>query len=158
PGSITRTILGREVSMLPDHPVESVSGPEIEEFIARLNAANDGYHYSLPTSAEWQVVSRRAAPEPDFKDVPGRLRVGWFPENAGGTTHAVATRAPRYIEGREIWDLHGNVWEPTAWEGLPDPQMPWMLYGGSIGDATWAFVYTQKHASRVRGTAPPGWI
>lgn len=39
-------------------PVETVSWNDAQEFIRKLNAANDGYHYGLPTEAEWEYASR----------------------------------------------------------------------------------------------------
>lgn len=39
-------------------PVENVSWVEVQEFIRKLNAQNDGYHYRLPTEAEREYVSR----------------------------------------------------------------------------------------------------
>ena len=37
-----------------DRPVETVSKNEVQDFINKLNAANDGYRYRLPTEAEWE--------------------------------------------------------------------------------------------------------
>src|SRR5262245_56966982 len=36
-----------------DRPVETISKQEIQDFLNKLNARNDGYRYRLPTEAEW---------------------------------------------------------------------------------------------------------
>ena len=41
-----------------DHPVETVSKNDAHDFLARLNARNDGYKYRLPTEAEWEYAAR----------------------------------------------------------------------------------------------------
>jgi formylglycine-generating enzyme required for sulfatase activity len=41
-----------------NRPVENVSKFEAQEFIAKLNAKNDGYRYRLPTEAEWEYAAR----------------------------------------------------------------------------------------------------
>jgi len=41
-----------------DHPVEMVSKNDAHDFLAKLNARNDGYKYRLPTEAEWEYAAR----------------------------------------------------------------------------------------------------
>ena len=38
-----------------DHPVETVSKQDADDFLAKLTARNDGYRYRLPTEAEWST-------------------------------------------------------------------------------------------------------
>ena len=42
-----------------DRPVEKVSWNDVQEFLQRLNARNDGHRYRLPTEAEWEYAARR---------------------------------------------------------------------------------------------------
>ena len=35
----------------------------------------------------------------------------WYWENSARTTHPVGELRPLVLEGREFYDLHGNVWE-----------------------------------------------
>src|ERR1700674_4636871 len=39
-------------------PVSGVSWNDAQEFIKKLNAANDGYTYHLPSEAEWEYAGR----------------------------------------------------------------------------------------------------
>jgi formylglycine-generating enzyme required for sulfatase activity len=41
-----------------DHPVETISKEEAQDFLAKLTARNDGYRYRLPTEAEWEYAAR----------------------------------------------------------------------------------------------------
>lgn len=41
-----------------DCPVEQVSWLDVQEFIAKLNAQDDGLLYSLPSEAEWEYAAR----------------------------------------------------------------------------------------------------
>jgi formylglycine-generating enzyme required for sulfatase activity/tRNA A-37 threonylcarbamoyl transferase component Bud32 len=99
-------------------PVETVSWEECQEFIARLNARQDGYVYGLPSEAEWEYACRAGTTTPfsfgktlttaqanyngnhPYGGGPKgeyrkrTTRVGSFPPNAWG-----------------LCDMHGNVWE-----------------------------------------------
>ena len=68
-----------------DHPAENISVPEIRTFLERTD-------FSLPTEVEWEWAVRAGAEPPEAFELP---TVAWFRENAGGTPHPVATRAPQ---------------------------------------------------------------
>ncbi|HVE55202.1 MAG TPA: caspase family protein, partial [Pyrinomonadaceae bacterium] len=39
-------------------PVENISWNEIQDFLKKLNAKNDGYEYSLPSESQWEYAAR----------------------------------------------------------------------------------------------------
>ncbi|HEY6309008.1 MAG TPA: formylglycine-generating enzyme family protein [Candidatus Angelobacter sp.] len=97
----------------PNLPVEGVSWEDVRKFCEALNTKNDGYHYRLPTEAEWEYAARAGNSSPHY----GPLQeVAWFRDNAGGTTHPVGEKRPNAFG---LYDTLGNVWEWVQdWYGL----------------------------------------
>jgi formylglycine-generating enzyme required for sulfatase activity len=96
-GSNPSTIKG------PDRPVETVSRDDARAFLAKLNARNDGYHYRLPTEAEWEYAARAGgAKNPPLDEV------AWYDANSDDETHPVGTKKPN---AWGIYDMLGNVRE-----------------------------------------------
>ena len=113
-----------------DLPVERVSWDDIVQFIAALNARNDGFTYRLPTEAEWEYAARAGT----TGDFAGDLdSMAWYGNNSGraqidaaeiyrtdaqnyskritdndAQTHPVGSKSPN---GFGLFDMHGNVWE-----------------------------------------------
>ena len=99
-------------------PVIRISWNDAKDFIAKLNAASDGYEYRLPSEAEWEYAARAetttefafgndlSSSQANFdgkfpsgkarkgKSLEKTVRVGEYKPNAWG-----------------LFDMHGNVWE-----------------------------------------------
>jgi formylglycine-generating enzyme required for sulfatase activity len=125
-------IMGTNPSRFPgeDHPVESVSWDDVQEFIRTLNAREWGGKYRLPTEAEWEYAARAGATTAYCfgSDARHLDAYAWYAANARGTTHPVGQRQPN---AWGLHDMHGNVWEWVQdWYGTypaapaRDPQGP----------------------------------
>lgn len=124
------------------NPVESVSHTQAEIWLTALNdlsGMNDpqiqsklkelfseshylGKKYRLPTEAEWEYVARmRGLSTGDYAhgNTDKNLdEYAWFDKNAGSKTQPVGLKKPIIINGKPIYDIHGNVWEWLAdWYG-----------------------------------------
>lgn len=92
---------------------------DVERGDLKINALGGNIYeaqgYRLPTEAEQEYLLRGGGKsngryhfgnnEADLKDY------GWSNENSNRATHSVAQLKPAIINGNQIYDLHGNVWE-----------------------------------------------
>ena len=91
-----------------DRPVETVSKIDAQQFLDKLNSRNDGYHYRLPTEAEWEYAARAGTKEP----YAGRLdEIAWYAGNSEDETHPVGKKKPN---AWGLYDMQGNVREWVA--------------------------------------------
>ena len=112
------------VAMCPNNPVERVTWTEIQTFLARMNTANDGYTYRLPSEVEWE----KASGGPISTCTLGIFLCAWYRDNATGQTRAVSTKAPNSLG---VYDLYGNVWQFLQDEYTDVPPEPPGPGGGS---------------------------
>ena len=91
-----------------EFPKSEVSWNEVQSFIAKLNARNDGFRYRLPTEAEWEY----AALGKTTVDRPrNSIDVAWFHDNSGDRKQEVRKLLPN---GYGLHDMLGNVSEWTS--------------------------------------------
>ncbi len=118
-----------------------MSWEDAKRFIDRLNAKNDGFHYSLPTEAQWEYAARAGTTMAHAGNVD---EMAWHNKNSSAKTHPVGVKKPNAFG---LFDMHGNVWEwCDEWYGNypatseTDPKGPVtgkdrVLRGGSWKDA-----------------------
>ncbi len=112
------------------YPVLSVSLASAQAFCDWLSA-HTGRRWRLPDEIEWTHAALAGGPGPwhgarhgawyraeaepafDGRSAAGLEHVAWFRQNAGGSTHPVASLAPNAFG---LYDMHGNVaeWVTTA--------------------------------------------
>ena len=100
-----------------DQPVVRVSWNDARDFIAQLNARNDGFTYRLPSEAEWEYAARARSQsrffwgdDPDFSLLCKYANV----KNYSGCLDGYQRTAPvgSYLpNGFGLYDVSGNVWE-----------------------------------------------
>jgi formylglycine-generating enzyme required for sulfatase activity len=112
-------------------PVDNMSWNDIQEFIKKLNAANDGYTYRLPSEAEWEYACRAGTTGDETGDFDS---MAWYKANANNTVHPVGQKKPN---AWGLYDMHGNVFEwvmdnsHDSYDGAPTDGSAWSSGGQS---------------------------
>ena len=125
-GKQWQSVMGSDPSAFKGEslPVEQVTFPQVQEFLSKLNARNDGFLYRLPTEAEWEYAARAGTTD----QYAGSLHdMAWYNDGQSAArgsgafqnenspvglleavTHPVATKT---ANAWGIYDMRGNVAE-----------------------------------------------
>jgi len=99
------------VSMCPNHPVDTVSFNDVQDYVRKLNETlRDGYTYRLPTEAEWEYAARAGTQTAYyFGDGTSSIdQYAWYSGNSNSQTHDVAKLKPNAFG---LYDMSGLVWQ-----------------------------------------------
>ena len=93
-------------------PVDQVSWNDVQQFIEKMNARNDGYRYRLPTEAEWEYAARAGSTTATAGELD---KVAWVAENSQKTPHPVGQKQPN---AWGLYDMIGNMseWVQDWWK------------------------------------------
>lgn len=126
-------------------PVEKVSWDDIQVFLKRLNAKNDGFEYSLPSEAQWEYAARGGTTTAfAFGDSLNSTQAnfdGNYPyASTKGNYIGKTVKVGSYQSNAfGLYDMHGNVWEwvqdvyNASYQNLPVDGSGNM----SVGDSSW---------------------
>jgi formylglycine-generating enzyme required for sulfatase activity len=94
-----------------DLPVETVTFQDVQAFLAKLNARNDGYLYRLPSEAEWEYAARAGSAEQFGGAKVANSLARYAPPDEWAwynieQTKPVAVRKPN---AWGLYDMRGNV-------------------------------------------------
>ena len=109
--ALWQTVMGDAPSAFancPRCPVETVSWDDVQDFLAKLNAA--GANYRLPSEAEWEFAARGGVHSLNrpYAGSDNWAEVAWYYENSNNRTHPVGRKRPNELG---LFDMSGNVRE-----------------------------------------------
>ena len=120
-------VLPRVPSMFrrDDHPADSVSHLDAEQYVKKLNEKNGADLFSLPTEAQWEHACRAGTNSRFYfgEDLEESTigRHAWHNGNSGSHSHPVGEKRPN---AWGLHDMHGNVseWCLDAFRFYPDDE------------------------------------
>jgi formylglycine-generating enzyme required for sulfatase activity len=164
----TWTLVGEQGD---NYPMVFVSWHEAQEFVEKLNAMNDGYHYRLPTEAEWEYAARAGTTTAfAFGDSLSSEQANfngnhpYFDKDKGRPRAAATPVGSLQPNAWGLYDMHGNVYEwcddsyHDSYEGAPTDGSAW-ISGGSDQKVIRSGAYGSNAAnvrSAVRHSFTPG--
>ena len=104
-------------------PVERVTWDDIQVFLKRLNAKNDGFEYSLPREDEWEYAARAGTTTAfAFGDSLNSSQANFAGECPYASTKGInigkTVMVGKYKPNAwGLYDMHGNVWELVLGDG-----------------------------------------
>ncbi|HEX8890473.1 MAG TPA: formylglycine-generating enzyme family protein [Pyrinomonadaceae bacterium] len=149
-------------------PVELVAHVDIQEFIRKLNATNDGYTYRLPSEAQWEYAARAGTTTvfafgdsltSEQANFDGNYPYGGAAKGVNrGKTMPVGSYQPN---AWGLYDMHGNVlelcedWYHDNYNGAPSDGSAWLSGGDQnylvLRGGSWAGNgYSLRSAARDR--------
>jgi formylglycine-generating enzyme required for sulfatase activity len=130
-------------------PVQDVSWNDAQKFIDKMNQKGDGFHYRLPSEAEWEYACRagtstdysfgdysRGSPATAAQANFNGMHMGDQQDMAKANAERptpVGSFAPNAFG---LYDMHGNMWEwcedrfHPNYEGAPTDGGAWLSGGG----------------------------
>ncbi len=106
------SIMGRNPSINRKggiYPVDNISYDEAYVFAMKLSDKT-GYHFSIPTEAQWEFAARGGNKTMGYKYSGSDVldEVAWYMRNANNKTHPVGLKRPNELG---LYDMSGNVLE-----------------------------------------------
>ncbi|MEP6849516.1 MAG: formylglycine-generating enzyme family protein [Acidobacteriota bacterium] len=120
----------------PNCPVNSISWDNVQEFIKKTNAQNDGYTYRLPSESEWEYACRAGAGPDQAEDQTANA---WYDKGSDDKLHPVGQKK---ANAWGLFDMLGNVEEwvmdnsHETYAGAPADGSAWTT-GGDSGKHVW---------------------
>ncbi len=136
----------------------------------KINAPNGDIYqaegFRLPTEAESEYMMRAAGKangKYHFGDNEAHLKdYAWYSDNSDQKTHPVAELKPLTIDGRDFYDLHGNVWEwvhdwyASDLKGGDNPQGPTTGSVRVVRGGGWSYGARDLRSAGRNGGSPGG--